>query len=112
MSDVLPCMISGARTTSPPYTWPRHWCPRHTPSTGRRPAKWRVAGADEPGGRGGPGARRAQPGAGVEGDEVVERLLVVAPHHRIGPQLAQVLDEVVDEAVVVVDDEDPRSGCH
>ena len=38
--DVLPCMISPARTTCPPYTWPMHWCPRQTPSTGR-PARRR-----------------------------------------------------------------------
>ena len=32
--DVLPCISSGARTTSPPYTWPIAWSPRHTPNTG------------------------------------------------------------------------------
>ena len=31
--------------------------------------------------------------------------LVVAVHERLGAELAQVLDEVVDEAVVVVDDQ-------
>ena len=43
-----------------------------------------------------------------EGHDVVG---VVAPDHRVGPELRQVLDEVVDEAVVVVDDEDPH-GAH
>ena len=44
----------------------------------------------------------------VGGDpfHVVEIESVVAPDHRLGPQLAQVLDEVVDERVVVVDHED------
>ena len=32
---------------------------------------------------------------------------VVAEDHGLGPELAQLLDEVVDERVVVVDDEDP-----
>ena len=35
---------------------------------------------------------------------------VVAVHHRLGPQLAQLLDQVVDEGVVVVDDQHP--GAH
>ena len=35
---------------------------------------------------------------------------VVATHHRLGPELREVLDEVVDEAVVVVDDEDPHGA--
>ena len=36
----------------------------------------------------------------------VKRDLVVALHHDLGAELAEVLDEVVGEAVVVVDDED------
>ena len=35
----------------------------------------------------------------------------MAVHERLGAQLAQVLDEVVDERVVVVDDEHPRAHC-
>jgi uncharacterized membrane protein len=35
-----------------------------------------------------------------------EPLVVVPPHLALRAQLSQVLDEVVDEAVVVVDDED------
>ena len=107
ISDVLPCMISPARTTSPPYTWPMHWWPRHTPSTGRRPAKCRITSFDSPASSGRPGPGRDQHGVGVEGHDLVEGQLVVPVHQRLGPQLAQVLHEVVDEAVVVVDDQDP-----
>src|SRR6185312_5488493 len=42
----------------------------------------------------------------VEPVEVGRRHLVVAPHGRRGTELGQVVHEVVDEAVVVVDDED------
>ena len=39
----------------------------------------------------------------------LEQLGQVVPHHvHVGPQLAQVLDEVVGERVVVVDDQDAR----
>ena len=34
ISDVLPCINSGAPTTSAPYTCPMAWWPRHTPNTG------------------------------------------------------------------------------
>ena len=34
---------------------------------------------------------------------------VVAVDHRVGAELAQLLDQVVDEGVVVVDDEHPGS---
>src|SRR5918994_7186938 len=57
--------------------------------------------------------RGAWPGAGqdaVEADDVRRARLVVATDDRVGAQLGQVLDQVVDEAVVVVDDEDPRSA--
>src|SRR4051794_29235661 len=57
--------------------------------------------------------RRARPG---RDDHAVEALLeqlvdlrrVVAHGHRLGPQLAQVLDEVVGERVVVVDHQAPH----
>ena len=55
------------------------------------------------------GAGRHEHGVGRQVDCLVEGQLVVAVHERLGPQLAQVLDEVVDEAVVVVDDQDPGS---
>ena len=43
--------------------------------------------------------------SGVERVELRERERVVAMHDRLGAELAQVLDEVVDERVVVVDHE-------
>ena len=38
--------------------------------------------------------------------DVAEGQLVVAPHDRVGAELAQVLDEVVHERVVVIDYQD------
>ena len=52
----------------------------------------------------GPGERRIASGASAAIS--AERHLVVAPHQRLGAQLAQVLHEVPGEGVVVVDDED------
>ncbi len=52
------------------------------------------------------GAGRDEHRRRLEVDELVERRLVVPVDERVGPQLPQVLDEVVDERVVVVDDED------
>ena len=49
-------------------------------------------------------ARGEQHGVG-RGRRLVDRERVVAVHDRLGAQLTQVLDEVVDEAVVVVDHE-------
>jgi hypothetical protein len=39
-------------------------------------------------------------------EQVVDRRRVVAHRHRLGPELTQVLDEVVGERVVVVDHQD------
>jgi SAM-dependent methyltransferase len=44
---------------------------------------------------------------GFESPSLVHADGVVAAHHGLGPELTQVLDQVVDERVVVVDDEDP-----
>ncbi len=57
-------------------------------------------------------ARRDQHPVDAERPHVGGRARVVAPDDRPGPELAQVLDEVVDERVVVVDDEDgqPAAG--
>src|SRR6476646_10481998 len=49
-------------------------------------------------------------GVGFERDRFVDGDGVVAVHEWLGPELAEVLDEVVDEGVVVVDDED--AGSH
>ena len=107
MSEVLPCITCGARTTWPPYTWPMHWWPRHTPSTGTRPAKVAITSLDTPASSGVPGPGRDQHGVGLERLELGEGELVVAVHERLGAELAQVLHEVVDEAVVVVDHQHP-----
>ena len=56
------------------------------------------------------GARGDEHGVGIELDQLVEGPGVVAVHERLGPQLTEVLDEVVDERVVVVDDQHP--GAH
>ena len=37
MTDVLPCITSGARITSAPNAWPMHCIPRHTPKMGTSP---------------------------------------------------------------------------
>ena len=109
ISEVLPCIRWGAATISPPKAWPMHWCPRHTPSSGISPASCRdglqahpaVLGASRPG--------RDEHGVGPLGPDARHVDGVVAEHHGLGPQLAQLLDQVVDEGVVVVEDEDPRS---
>ena len=64
--------------------------------------------ADDPARLRAPRARREQDGIGLEGHRLVDAELVVAHHHRVGPELAQVLHEVVDEAVVAVDHQHTR----
>ncbi len=46
---------------------------------------------------------------GCHGNGFTDCDLVVAHHHRVGTKLAQILNEVVDEAVITVDDE---YSCH
>ena len=41
--------------------------------------------------------------------DLIRADLVVAAHHALDAELAELLDQVVDERVVVVDDEHPRS---
>ena len=52
------------------------------------------------------GAGRDDEAVGAAPEQLVDRGAVVADHLDLRPQLAQVLDQVVGEAVVVVDDED------
>ena len=59
-------------------------------------------------GSAGPG--RQQHRVGLRGHGIVDGELIVAHHDRIRAELAQVLHQVVDEAVVTVDDEDPGHG--
>ena len=42
--------------------------------------------------------------------DLVDGDLVVAAHGQLRPQLAEEMDEVVGEAVVVIDDEDGHDG--
>ena len=44
----------------------------------------------------------------VELGDLLRRDLVVAPHEDLGPELPEVLDQVVRKGVVVVYDEDPH----
>ena len=55
MAEVLPCLISPAPVTRPPKASQMHWCPRHTPSTGARPAKRRASSVERPAPDGLPG---------------------------------------------------------
>ena len=53
----FPCTSVRAAPTSPPYTDTIAWCPRQTPSKGRRPANARTIASETPAlsGRPGPG---------------------------------------------------------
>ena len=55
-------------------------------------------------------ARRDEDGVGGEGLDAVEGEGVVAVHDRLGAELPEVLDQVVDERVVVVDHQ--HAGAH
>ena len=57
------------------------------------------------------GAGREHDGLGVHGHHLVDGDLVVAAHGELRPQLADVVDEVVGEAVVVIDDENGHGLC-
>ena len=64
--------------------------------------------ADDPRLLGPARAGRQQHRVGFERERLVDGEGVVAEHDRIGPELTQVLDEVVDEAVVRIDHEHAR----
>ena len=64
--------------------------------------------AEDPGVLGAAGAGRQQHGVGPAIERLVDGQLVVADHLRLGAELAEVLHEVVDEAVVAVDHQHPR----
>ncbi len=82
------------------------WCPRQTPSSGVFAPKRSHRIDDDAGvGRVARTGRNDDPVGGHLGDPF-ERDLVVAVNDQIRAQLAQVLDEVVGERIVVVDDED------
>src|SRR6185437_16413071 len=52
------------------------------------------------------GPRRDDDGRRRQRADLVDRDGIVAPYHRLRPELTEVLDEVVGEGIVVVDDED------
>ena len=56
------------------------------------------------------GSRADEHCVGLQGLDLVDGDCIVAVDLRVGTQLAEVLDEVVDERVVVVDDQNP--GAH
>ena len=69
-------------------------------------AKLRIASTETPASAGvqGPGETTTRPGCAIH--QIGGGRRVVAHHVHLGPQLTQVLHEVVGEGVVVVDDED------
>ena len=102
IGEVLPCISDFACTTFPPYACPIAWWPRHTPRIGSSPPKRSMTA------RYASLARRA--GAGGDDDPVRSQLarprrchFVVSNDLHLRPELAEVLDEVVGELVVVVD---------
>ena len=86
-----------------------HWWPRQTPSRGIVPGQGGDGLEAHPAVLGTPRPGRDEHGVGLLGPDARHVDGVVAVHHRLGPQLAQFLDQVVDERVVVVDEEHPRS---
>ena len=86
-----------------------HWCPRQTPSSGISPASVPDGLEAHPAVLGAARAGRDEHGVGPLGPDAGDVDGVVAEHHRLGAELAQLLDQVVDEGVVVVEDEHPGS---
>ena len=82
----------------------------HAEAPGARPAKCADDLVRQAGVLGAAGPGLMSTPSGSSSTICVEGERVAAVHERLGAELAQVLDEVVDERVVVVDDEDP--GAH
>ena len=110
MSDVLPCMTCGG---------PHDLAAEHLADAlvAEADAEHRTCAGEvrdhvvrQPGvlGRPGPGLISTPSGSSATISSRVER--VAAVHDRLGAELAQVLDEVVDERVVVVEDEYTSHG--
>ena len=105
-SVVLPCTGSW-RTTVPPKACASAWWPRHTPSVGTPASGKRAhASSEMPASSGVHGPGRDDDAVGPRSSSSSTVGAVVAHDLELGAQLAQVLDEVVGEGVVVVDDED------
>ena len=107
MRLVLPCTGSRPRTTRAPKAWPIAWCPRHTPRIGTRPASPRIASTEMPAWSGVLGPGEITRWVGAQRLDARHVHGVVAAHLHLGAQLPEVLDQVVGEAVVVVDHDDP-----
>ena len=79
------------------------WWPRQTPSTGTRPANARTIASETPASSGRPGPGRDDEVRRREPLRLVDRDLVVSPHHDLRSELAEQVRQVVRERVVVVD---------
>jgi hypothetical protein len=97
-------MIAVAGTTRPPKAWPIAWWPRQTPRSGvPRLGRGRDQRQADAGAVGVAGAGRQHDRRGVHRHRLLHVDFVVAAHHHLRAELAEVVDEVVGEAVVVVD---------
>ena len=100
-------MTSGAWSIAPPVTWASAWWPRQTPSTGTSARCERVQrDAEVALALGAPGAGRDHDVVHGQRRELLPRQLVVAHDDRLlAVDLAQQVEEVEGERVVVVDQE-------
>ena len=108
--EVLPCSSWPARTTFGPKGVPDGLMAEADAKDGElagEPPDQRHADA---GVLGPPRARRDQDAADTQLCHLVEDQRVVTPHDWFGTELAEVLDQVVDERVVIIDNED--AGRH
>ncbi len=109
MTEVLPCIRRGARTTRPPKTSAIDWWPRQTPSTGISPAKARIMAIDTPAccGVPGPGEMHRCVGRHSRAASTVSASLRCTLH--LGAEHQEGLHQVVGEGVVVVDQQQARA---
>ena len=107
-------MTSGACSTAPPVMWASAWWPRQTPSTGS--SERFSTSSETPTSRacsGRPGARGDHDVVHRQRRELVPRQLVVAHDHGlVAVDLAQQVEEVERERVVVVDQERPHGRIY
>ena len=101
-------MIRSARTILAPKVWPMHWWPRQTPSSGIRGANRSITAFEIPASSGvhGPGEMIRWVGCFAS---ISSRLIWSFRDHEqveAGVDLAEALDQVVGERVVVVDQDD------
>ena len=109
MVPSLPWTISPARTTLPPKAWPIAWWPRQTPSSGVRvSAAAAISARQMPASFGVQGPGESRIAEGLQRHRRLDVDLVVAADDGLGAELAQIVEEVVGEAVVVVDQQQHR----